>query len=98
MTGVIRVAVYGKRECALCDEVKATLLAVRTEIPFVMDEVDIEATPELREAYKDRIPLVFVNGRLAFKFRVEEAALRRRLARERLAERLRACPPGGRAR
>jgi glutaredoxin len=92
--GVIRVAVYGKRECALCDEVKATLLAVRTEIPFVLDEVDIEATPELREAYEERIPLVFVNGRLAFKFRVDEAALRHRLARERLAEWLRTCLPG----
>ncbi len=98
MSGVIRVVAYGKRECALCDEVKATLLAVRREIPFELDEVDIEATPELREAYEERIPLVFVNGRLAFKFRVDEAALRRRLVRERLAERLRTCLPGGRAR
>lgn len=85
---MVRVEVYGKRECCLCDEVKATLQRVRREIPFDLYEIDIESTPELYEAYKERIPLVFVNGRLAFKFRVEEAALRWRLIRERLAETL----------
>jgi glutaredoxin len=80
---VIEVELYGKRECGLCDEVKATLLKVRREVPFDLREVDIESDPALHEAYKERIPLVFVNGRLAFKVRVDEAALRRRLRRER---------------
>jgi glutaredoxin len=82
---VIRVEVYGKAECALCDDVKAVLRRVQREIPFELGEVDIAATPELWATYNERVPLVFVNGRLAFKFRVDEAALRRRLARERLA-------------
>jgi glutaredoxin len=76
------VEVYGKPDCCLCDEVKATLLKVLRDIPFDLHEIDIESTPELYETYKERIPLVFVNGRLAFKFRVEESALRRRLRRE----------------
>jgi glutaredoxin len=79
---MIRVEVYGKRDCGLCDEVKATLLRVRSEIPFDLREVDIESAPALYEAYRERIPLVFVNGRPAFKFRVDEEDLRRRLARE----------------
>ena len=79
---MIRVEVYGKRDCGLCDEVKSTLLRVRSEIPFDLREVDIESTPTLYEAYRERIPLVFVNGRAAFKFRVDEEDLRRRLARE----------------
>ncbi len=79
---MIRVEVYSKRDCSLCDEVKATLLKVGREIPFDLHEIDIESTPELYETYKERIPLIFVNGRPAFKFRVDEAALRRRLARE----------------
>lgn len=69
MTAVIRVTVYSKRECHLCDEVKATLLAVRRDGPFDLDEVDIEAMPALRERYAERVPLVFIDGRLAFKFR-----------------------------
>lgn len=79
---MIRVEVYGKRDCCLCDEAKATLLKVGRDVPFDLREVDIESAPELYATYKERIPLVFVNGRLAFKFQVEEEALRRRLARE----------------
>lgn len=80
---MIWVEVYGKPDCCLCDEVKATLLKVRRDIPFDLHEIDIESTPELYETHKERIPLVFVNGRLAFKFRVDEDAFRRRLTRER---------------
>ncbi len=80
---MIRVEVYGKRDCCLCDEVKATLSKVRREIPFDFREIDIESAPEIYDAYKERIPLVLINGRPAFKFRVDEAALRRRLARQR---------------
>ncbi len=80
---MIRVEVYGKRDCGLCDEVKATLSKVRREIPFDLREIDIESAPEIYEAYKERIPLVLINGRPAFKFRVDEQALRRRLARQR---------------
>ncbi|MBI3014212.1 MAG: YHS domain-containing protein [Candidatus Tectomicrobia bacterium] len=83
---MIRVEVYGRCDCCLCEEVTATLLKVRREIPFDLREIDIESRAELYEAYKKRIPLVFINGRLAFKFRVDEAALRRRLAREKEME------------
>ncbi len=77
---MIRVDVYSKRDCCLCDDAKAVLLRVRRDVPFDLREVDIESSPELAEVYGERIPLVFVDGRMAFKFRVDEAALRRRLA------------------
>lgn len=77
---MIRVDVYSKRDCCLCDEAKAVLLRVRQDVPFELAEVDIESSPELTAAYGERIPLVFIDGRLAFKFRVDEATLRRRLA------------------
>ncbi len=79
---MIRVEIYSKRDCCLCDEAKAVLLKVRRKILFDLHEIDIESAPGLYETYKERIPLVVINGRPAFKFRVEEAALRRRLARE----------------
>jgi len=72
---MIRVEVYGKRDCCLCDEVKATLSKD-------FREIDIESAAGIYDAYKERIPLVLINGRPAFKFRVDEQALRRRLARE----------------
>ncbi|MBI4536393.1 MAG: glutaredoxin family protein [candidate division NC10 bacterium] len=86
---MILVEIYGKRDCCLCDEAKAVLLKVRREIPFDLREIDIESSREIYETYKERIPLVFLNGRLAFKFRVDEGELRRRLAREKEMK-----PPG----
>jgi glutaredoxin len=77
----IRVDLYTKRGCCLCDEAKAVLAAVRRDVPFELREVDIESTPELLATYGERIPFVTIDGRPAFKFRVDEAALRRRLAR-----------------
>jgi glutaredoxin len=79
---VILVEVYGKRDCSLCHEVKATLARVRRDVPFDLREIDIESSPALYEPYAERIPLVLFNGRVAFKLRVEETPLRRRLARE----------------
>lgn len=90
----VRVEVYGKRECCLCEDVKATLLRVRRDLPFEFREIDIESTPELSTAYGERIPLVVVNGRVAFKFRVEEAALRRRLIDEAAAQERASPRPG----
>lgn len=81
---MIRVEIYSKRDCCLCDEAKATLLKVRREIPFDLQEIDIESAPELFAAYQERVPLVAINGRPAFKFQLNEEALRRRLARERV--------------
>ena len=78
---MIRVEVYTKRDCCLCEDVKATLLRVRRDIPFELREIDIESAPVLYEAYKERIPFIVMDGRPAFKYHVDEAALRRRLAR-----------------
>jgi hypothetical protein len=83
MEDMIRVVVYGKHGCCLCDEVKAVLRRVQRDLPFELREVDIESSPRLAAAYAERIPLVVVNGRPAFKFRLTEEALRRRLCRER---------------
>ena len=85
---MILVEVYGKADCALCDEVKAVLRRIQREVPFDLHDVDVEAAPELWEIYRERVPLVFVNGRLAFKYRVDEATARRRLADEACGMRL----------
>lgn len=78
---MIRVEVYTKRDCCLCEDVKAMLLKVRRDIPFELREIDIESAPALYETYKERIPFVVIDGRPAFKYHVDEEALRRRLAR-----------------
>jgi glutaredoxin len=64
------VVVYSRAGCCLCDVVKETLTAMRREADFQWREVDIDADPELRRKYNDEVPVVFIDGRKAFKYRM----------------------------
>ena len=64
------VVVYSRAGCCLCDVVKETLAAMRREADFQWREVDIDADPELRRKYNDEVPVVFIDGRKAFKYRM----------------------------
>jgi glutaredoxin len=78
----MRLTLYGRPECHLCHEMRAVVDAIRADVPFDLDEVDIDGDPVLVAAYGEEIPVLLVNGRKAFKYRVTPAALRARLARE----------------
>ncbi len=74
-----KVEIYSKPECHLCDEAKSILLKVQKEIPFEVCEINITSDQKLFNKFKEQIPVIFVNGRKAFKFRINENELRRRL-------------------
>ncbi|MBI4538284.1 MAG: glutaredoxin family protein [Gemmatimonadetes bacterium] len=78
---VTRIEIFTKRDCHLCDVAKAALLRVQREVPFELREIDIESSAELYVAYKERIPVIAIDGKPAFQFRVDEERLRRRLGR-----------------
>jgi glutaredoxin len=65
-----QVVVYSRKGCHLCDVVKHTLTQVQGEADFQWREVDIDADPELRQKYTDEVPVVFIDGRKAFKYRM----------------------------
>ena len=75
----IKVEIYSKPECHLCDEAKSVLVKVQQEVPFDFLEVDITSNRELFTEYKEQIPVVFICGKKAFKFRVNEKELRKKL-------------------
>lgn len=77
----LRIDLYTKADCCLCDEVKAVLRRVARDYPLEIVETDIAADPALRARYGEEIPVVWIEGRKAFKYRVDEGALRRRLDR-----------------
>ncbi|MCJ7825060.1 MAG: DUF2085 domain-containing protein [Anaerolineales bacterium] len=55
---MIRVTLYTKEDCGLCDEVKSFLTSLEKEVPHTLSEVDIDADPALRKRYLERIPVV----------------------------------------
>lgn len=74
------VVLYGRPGCHLCDDARELLERVRAELPFTLQERDIERDDALHRAYLERIPVVELDGEELFEFFVDEPELRRRLA------------------
>jgi glutaredoxin len=77
---MIKLTLYTKPDCCLCDEALESLERVRAERPFELEAVDISNDPDLVRRYGDRIPVVHVSGMPTFDYRVDEDELRRLLA------------------
>ena len=73
----MRIVIYGKPGCHLCDDARAVL--ERVGAPF--EEIDITTDDALHAAYLERIPVVTVDGDERFEFFVDEAALRALLSK-----------------
>jgi thiol-disulfide isomerase/thioredoxin len=78
---VVKVEIFSKKDCHLCDEAKAVLLRVQARTPFELVELDIEKDPALFERFKEEVPVVFVDGHKAFKYRVDEKDFADRILR-----------------
>jgi glutaredoxin len=79
---MIRLTLYGRADCHLCHEMRAVVDSVTREGEIELEEVDVDADAALAAAYGAEVPVLCVNGRKAFKYRVDRAALCARLARE----------------
>ena len=55
------------------------------DVVFDLEEVDITGDPELEHRHREWLPVVEIEGEPAFVYHVDEAALRRRLARTKSA-------------
>ena len=79
---MIRLTLYSRSDCHLCHAMRAVVEAVGRQVPLLLEEVDVDRDAALAAAYGEEVPVLCVNGRKAFKYRVDPAALRARLARE----------------
>ena len=87
---LMRLTLITRRECHLCEEMAAAIAAVARAMPFDLEVRDVDADPDLRARYGEEVPVLLVNGRKAFKYRLTAAQLTRRLGAERRRARLRA--------
>jgi glutaredoxin len=74
------VVVYSRKGCHLCEVVKESLSKLSRRGGFTWSEIDVDADAELRRQYNDEVPVVFIDGRKAFKYRMDEQEFLRRLA------------------
>jgi len=90
----LRIEMYTRRGCHLCETAWEQLQAAQKHYGFVLTAVDVDGAPELAARYGECVPVVTVNGRVRFRGRVNPVLLARLLRAEaRLAARGLARPP-----
>ena len=80
MPGPGEVIVYTRKGCHLCEIVKESLVKLQKRGGFTWHEIDVDSDAEIRHLYNDEVPVVFINGRKAFKYRMSEQEFLRKLA------------------
>jgi len=78
--GVPQVIVYTRRGCHLCEIVKESLSKLERHASFTWQEVDVDSDQQLHRKFTDEVPVVFIDGRKAFKYRMDEHEFLRKLA------------------
>ena len=75
-----QVTLYTRAGCCLCDDAKQVIDAARRQADFDYAEIDIDADPDLVRLYNDEVPVITINRRKAFKYRVNMNEFLRKLA------------------
>jgi Glutaredoxin-like domain (DUF836) len=75
----MKVDIYSKPSCSLCDEAITVIERVRARIPFELRIISILEDPAGMMAWRYDIPVVLIDGQFAFKHRVDEEAFEARL-------------------
>jgi glutaredoxin len=78
----MELVLYTRRDCELCREMETVLDAVLPRFQADLKRVEIDGDPALEAQFGIEVPVLFVNGRKAFKYRCTARELRKRLARE----------------
>jgi glutaredoxin len=65
-----QLVLYSRVDCCLCDEMKTVIRRVAERTPLDVEEIDIDSSADLRQKYGEEVPVLFINGRKAFKYRL----------------------------
>jgi 4a-hydroxytetrahydrobiopterin dehydratase len=68
----MQVTFYTRRDCPLCDKAKAAIRASGVDVELI--EVDIDDDPDLQRQFTDDVPVIYVNGKEAFRHFVHPQA------------------------
>jgi len=75
----MKVTLYTRQGCHLCDDAKLAISAARRRRAFEYEELDIDTDLELRQLYNEEVPVIAIDGRKAFKYRVTADELLKKL-------------------
>ena len=75
-----QVTLYTRTGCCLCDDAKQVIAAARRHADFDYAEIDIDANPDLVRLYDHEVPVITIDRRKAFKYRVDMNEFLKKLA------------------
>jgi glutaredoxin len=75
----IAIEILTKKDCCLCDDAKEIVERVLPDYPITLTLTDIESDSVLFENYKERIPVIRINGEESFVYKTHETTLRKKL-------------------
>ena len=78
---MIRLTLYSRPGCHLCDLMREEVDAMLGDRPRKWEVIDVESDPELLARYGSSIPVLYVNGRLFAKILLPRMASKVRLLR-----------------
>ena len=84
-----KLVLYSRADCCLCDEMKQVIRQVSATVPLELEEIDIDRSADLKAEYGDQVPVLFIDGRTAFKYKVTAKELRKRIGQRPLWKRRR---------
>lgn len=73
----LRVVLYTRRGCHLCDAAWAILDAQRQRYGFALEAIDVDTAPDLAAAYGTCVPVTAINGTVRFRGTVNPVLLQR---------------------
>ncbi len=79
---VHEVVLYSRKGCHLCEIVKESLAKLSRQAEFTWQEIDVDSSEALRRQFTDEVPVVFIHGKKAFKYRMDEQDFLRKLTRK----------------
>jgi len=75
-----KVLLYKKENCKLCDEAESILEKLKKEKKFFLEKILLEPNTDLFERFENKVPVVFINDKMVFEFKLDEAAFLRKLS------------------
>ena len=74
------VTVYHAQGCHLCKRALEQVRAIRSELDFELQEIDIGGVAHLEAEYREWLPVVEIDGRRRFTYHLQPDAFRRAVA------------------
>jgi glutaredoxin len=75
----IQIEIYSRPGCHLCDEARQVIAPFVRRYSINVTVTDVDSDAALQRAYGSEIPVIMINGKEAFRHRVDAASLERKL-------------------